>query len=79
MATLALFLKRTLEYQLADSLPELSGTDALAVMRSMGLAELELAGQRIRLVYQGGRDAGRLVSALRISGVEPANSAGSHS
>jgi transposase len=71
VATLALFLKRTLEYHLAESLPELSGTEALAAMRSVGLAELDLGGQCIRLVSQGGRDARGVVSALGISDVEP--------
>ncbi len=71
VATLALFLKRTLEHQLADRLPELSGSDALAAMRSVGLAELDLGGQRIRLVSQSGRDARRVVSALGISEIGP--------
>lgn len=79
MATLALFLKRTLEHQLADRLPELSGTDALAAMRSVGLAELDLGGQRIRLVSQGGRDARRVVSALGISEIGPPKPARSRS
>jgi len=42
VASLALFLKRTLEYQLASKLPELSATDALAAMRSVGITELDL-------------------------------------
>ncbi|MFQ5805843.1 MAG: hypothetical protein ACE5I3_05265 [Phycisphaerae bacterium] len=44
VATLALFLKRTLEHQLAQTLPELSGNDALVAMRSIGLTELDLGG-----------------------------------
>ena len=79
VATLALFLKRTLEYHLAESLPELSGTEALAAMRSVGLAELDLGDQRIRLVSQGGRDARRVVSALGISEIGPPNPARSRS
>jgi transposase len=71
VATLALFLKRTLEYQLAGTLPELSGTEAIAAMRSIGLAELEVGGETIRLVPRGGRDARRVVSALGISDLNP--------
>jgi len=71
VATLALFLKRTLEHQLADRLPELSGTEAIAAMRSIGLAELEVGGETIRLVPRGGRDARRVVSALGITNLNP--------
>lgn len=71
VATLALFLKRTLEYQLARTLPDLSGTDAIAAMRSIGLVELDLAGKRSRLVSQGGRDARRIVQALQINDLAP--------
>ena len=44
VATLALFLKRTLEFHLAKTIPELSGTEAIAALRSVGLAELDLGG-----------------------------------
>jgi transposase len=71
VATLALFLKRTLEHQLGQTLPELSGSDALAAMRSVGLAELDLAGQTTRLVSGGGRDARRIVKALAITDLNP--------
>jgi len=71
VATLALFLKRTLEHQLANTLPELSGTDAIAAMRSIGLAELDIGGETIRLVPRGGRDARRVVSALGITDLNP--------
>jgi hypothetical protein len=66
VATLALFLKRSLEHQLAPVLPELSGTEAIAAMRSIGLAELDLNGQTTRLVSGGSRDARRVLSALGI-------------
>ena len=59
VATLALFLKRSLEHQLAAPLPELSSTDALAAMKSIGNAELSLNGRTTRLVSGGGRDARR--------------------
>ena len=71
VASLALFLKRTLEYQLSSKLPELSATDALAAARSIGLAELDVAGQTKRLVSGGGRDARRILAALGIKEINP--------
>jgi hypothetical protein len=66
VASLALFLKRTLEYQLSLKVPELSATDALAAVQSIGLAELDVGGETRRLVSGGGRDARRILAALRI-------------
>ena len=57
VATLALFLKRSLEHQLASALPEVSGSEAIAAMRSIGLAELNLNGHVTRPVSGGSRDA----------------------
>lgn len=71
VATLALFLKRTLEHQLAAKLPELSSTDAFAAMKSMGIAELNLNGHLMRLVSGGGRDARRVLAALGIRDLDP--------
>ena len=71
VATLALFLKRSLEHQLACRIPELSGTEALAAMRSVGLTELDLDGRTVRLVSGGGRDARRLLPALGIADPNP--------
>jgi transposase len=83
VASLALFLKRTLEHQLTRTLPELSGTDALAALRSVGLAELDLiaqsapatgreaGGQMVRLVSAGGRDARRVLKALGLTDLNP--------
>ncbi len=71
VATLALFLKRVLEHPLATALPELSGTEAMAAMQSIGLVELKLAGKAVRLVSQGGRDARRVVKALGIKTLDP--------
>ncbi len=71
VATLALFLKRTLDHQLAAELPELSSTDALAAMKSIGIAELSLNGQTTRLVAGGGRDARRVLAALGIKDINP--------
>jgi len=71
VATLALFLKRSLEYQLAGKLPEFSGTAALAAMQSIGLSELNIDGKVMRLVSGGGRDAKRILSALKIKEINP--------
>ena len=71
VATLALLLERSLEHQLAAALPELSGTDAIAAMRSIGLAELDLHGRTIRLVSGGSRDARRVLRVLGITDVTP--------
>ncbi|MCK4342457.1 MAG: hypothetical protein KAY37_12125 [Phycisphaerae bacterium] len=71
VATLALFLKRTLDHQLAGELPELSSTDAFAAMKSIGIAELSLNGQPTRLVSGGGRDARRVLAALGIKDINP--------
>jgi len=57
VASLALFLKQTLQYQLASKLPEISATDALAAVKSIGLTELTFNDQTKRLVSNGGRDA----------------------
>ena len=71
VASLALFLKRTLEHQLADQLPELSGTEAFAAMRSIGLRELTVGDEPLRLVPRGGRDAHRVLSAMGITDTKP--------
>ena len=71
VATLTLFLKRTLEYQMATRLPELSGTDAISAMRSIGVVELNVGGKTIRLVPRGGRDARRVLAALGITDADP--------
>lgn len=71
VATLGLFLKRSLEHQLASAFPELSGTEAIAAMRSIGLTELDLNGETTRLVSGGGRDARRVLRALGITDLNP--------
>jgi len=71
VASLALFLKRTSEYQLTDKLPEISGSDAFAAMKSIGLTELNFDGQSKRLVSAGGRDARRIVAVLGIKEINP--------
>jgi transposase len=74
VATLALFLKRSLEHQLASALPELSGSEAIAAMRSIGLAELDLNGRTTRLVSGGSRDARRVLRSLGIADLNPPRS-----
>ena len=71
VATLALFLKRTLDHQLAAELPDLSSTDAFSAMESIGIAELSFNGQTSRLVSSGGRDARRVLAALGIKDIDP--------
>jgi transposase len=71
VASLALFLKRVLQHQLISKLPEISATEAFAAMKSVGIAELNFAGQSKRLVSAGGRDARRIIAALGIKDIEP--------
>jgi hypothetical protein len=55
-------------------LPELSGSETIAAMRSIGLAGLYLTGKRTRLVSGAGRDARRLMSALGLADLKPLRS-----
>ena len=71
VATLALFLKRTVEHQLVKTLPELSGTHALAGMRSVARAELDRAGPITRRVAAGGRTSRRVMKPLNIRDLRP--------
>jgi len=71
VASLALFLKQPLQYQLASKLPQISSTDAFAAMKSIGIAELNFNGRRKRLVSAGGRDARRILAAMGIKRIDP--------
>ena len=71
VATLALFLKRTLEHELARAGVNLTPTEAFAAMHSMGIGVMDLGGERRRLVSAGGRDARRIVQALGIEQLAP--------
>ena len=71
VASLALFLKQVLAHQLSQHLPELSVNEAFAAMRSVGLSELTVDGQALRLVSGGGQDARRVMAALGISQMDP--------
>jgi transposase len=71
VATLALFVKRTLDHHLKERRVPLSPTEAFQAMRSMGVSVLDFDGQRQLLVSAGGRDARRIVKALRIADLNP--------
>ena len=71
VATLALFLKRALEHQLEKRGLNLSASEALAAMRSVGVSELDLAGETHRVVSRPGRDARRVLRLLRIQELDP--------
>jgi len=68
VATLALFLKRTLEHHLRQAGLYLSPTEAFEAMRSVGVSVLDFDSRRRLLTTAGGRDAHRIVRAL---GIEP--------
>ncbi len=68
VATLALFLKRTLEHHLREAGLYLSPTEAFEAMRSVGVSVLDFDGRRRVLTTAGGRDARRIIRAL---GIEP--------
>jgi transposase len=71
VATLALFLKRTLEEHLSHAGVPLSPTEAFAAMHSVGLSVLDFDGQTRHLVARGGRDARRVMQALGITDMAP--------
>jgi transposase len=71
VATLALFLKRTLEHHLREAGLYLSPTEAFAAVRSIGVSVLDFDGRRRLLTTAGGRDAQRIVRALGIGPVAP--------
>jgi len=71
VATLALFLKRTLRRHLDRAGVNLSATDALAALRSIGVDELDLDGEPHTVVSSGSRDARRVVKALGLREIAP--------
>lgn len=71
VATLALFVKRTLDHHLKDKGIYLSPTEAFDAMRSLGVSVLDLDGERRVLVAGGSRDARRVVNALGIDPIDP--------
>jgi transposase len=71
VATLALFLKRTLEHKLAEAgLPD-SPTAAFEAMASIGVSVLDIAGEQRLLTAGGGPDARRILAALGIRDTDP--------
>jgi len=71
VATLALFLKRTLEHHLDEKGIYLSATAAFKAMQSMGVSVLDFDGETRLLVGGGSRDARRVVNALGITDINP--------
>lgn len=71
VATLALFLKRTLEHQLDAKNLYLTPTEAFAALHSMGISVLDFNGQTKHLTSGGGRDARRVLKALDITQLSP--------
>lgn len=71
VATLALFLKRTLEHRLQEQALALTATEAFEAMKSMMVSVLEVGDCRQVLVHGAGRDARRLVKALQIADTSP--------
>ena len=71
VATLALFLKRTLEHHLREAGLYLSPTEAFEAMRSIGVSVLDFDGHRRLLTTAGGRDARRIIRALGIEAMAP--------
>ena len=71
VATLALFLKRTLQHQLDQAKVPLSATEALEAMKSATVTELDLNGVKRRIVSGPGPDGHRVLNALGIRAVCP--------
>lgn len=71
VATLALFLKRTLEHHLDEKGIYLSATEAFKAMQSMGVSVLNFDGVTRLLTGGGSRDAHRVVNALGIKDINP--------
>jgi transposase len=71
VATVALFLKRTLEEHLRQQNVALSPTEAFAAMHSVGISVLDFDGETKHLVSGGGRDARRVMQAVGITTMAP--------
>ena len=74
VATLALFLKRALQHHLDRAKVNLTATEALESLKSVGITELDLDGVKHRVVSAPGRDARRVLSAVRIVDLHPPGS-----
>ena len=71
VATLALFLKRTLAHQLDEAGVNLSPTEAFAAAASIGASLLDIAGERRLLTASGSQHARMVVKALGITDTNP--------
>jgi hypothetical protein len=71
VATLALFLKRTLQHQLDQAKVPLRATEALEAMKSATVTELDLNGVKHRIVSGPSPDGHRVLNALGIRAVCP--------
>lgn len=74
VATLALFLKRALQHHLDGAKVNLTATEALESLKSVGVSELEVEGVRHRMVSAPGRDARRVLSAVGLTNLHPPGS-----
>jgi len=74
VAALGLFLKRALQHHLDRAKVNLTATEALESLKSVGITELDLDGVKHRVVSAPGRDARRVLSAVRIVDLHPPGS-----
>ena len=74
VATLGLFLKRAIQHHLEAAQVNLTATEALESLKSVGVSELSLDGTRHRVVSAPSRDARRVLSALGIADLHPPGS-----
>ena len=71
VATLALFLKRTLQHHLEAAGVELTATQALEALKSISVTELDVNGQARQVVSPPGPDGWRVIKALGIRDLRP--------
>ena len=71
VATLALFVKRTLAHKLSQTGVAMTPTKAFAAMCSIGVSVLYVAGEQRLLASAAGTDARRIAAALGIRDINP--------
>lgn len=71
VAQLALIVLRQLRRRLQEAGETMSAPDALLAVKSLGVAELDLNGQKLVLPSRPTRDAKRVLSALNINDIQP--------
>ena len=74
IAQLALLLLRELRHRLNEKEIPLSPREAIAALKSLGIAELDLNGTKQVLVSSPKRDARRVLGALGITDLQPPGS-----